>query len=428
MVPTPGVYGDVVACDFSGYYPALVVAHNLSSDSLNCQCCPDGPLVPELNYHVCQRHRLDPPEYGHQAEILHRLQGQRRWAKSVLRMAKGGRPVDAVTLAKAKAIKSEHKALGVVCFGYFRYRNARFGCAEVHQAIQCMGRDSMTKARTMAQQEGYRMVHELTDCAFLQKDGVTRDEAVQFAGRVTRSLGVPLEVEGVYRWLVLLPSKLHSTTSAVGVPNRYYGKFEDGKLKLRGIEVQRHSTAPFLHDVQMAMLDELAKADDPQGFLGRIPLALRVAKRAALQLAAREVEPARLGLTIQATRAVEEYSADTGAKAALLQLRDAGTERRPGEFVQYVITRTEGPWAGRTKPVALLGEGSTWFGPAQGTYHVDAYLRLLARQVETILAPFGYTEDSMHAWLCGRARRPEVEPLSWPAPPSYARTPVKRGP
>ena len=424
MVPTPGVYGDVVACDFSGYYPALVVAHNLSSDSLNCQCCPDGPLIPELGYHVCQRHRPENGgEYGHQAEILRRLQPQRRWAKGAIRMAKNGFPVDPTTLAKAKAIKSEHKALGVVCFGYFRYRNARFGCAEVHQAIQCLGRDAMTKARAYAQSKGFRMVHELTDCAFLQKEGVTREQANNLARQITWEVDVPLEVEGVYKWLVLLPSKLHSTTSPVGVPNRYYGKFEDGKLKVRGIEVQRHSTPEFLHDVQQRMLQVLAQADDPDGFLARVPLALRVAKRAADQLVAREVEPATLGLTIQATRSVEEYAADTGAKAALLQLRDAGTERRPGEFVQYVVTRTEGPWAGRTKPVALLGRESRWFGaPAGGgTYHVDAYLRLLARQVETILAPFGYTEDSVHAWLSGRSRRPEAEPLSRPAPPPYAR-------
>jgi DNA polymerase elongation subunit (family B) len=325
-------------------------------------------------------------------------------------------------IAKARAIKSEHKALGVVCFGYFRYRNARFGCAEVHQAIQCLGRDAMTKARSIAQAEGYRMVHELTDCAFLQKAGVTREEANNLARRITWEVKVPLEVEGVYKWLVLLPSKLHSTTSPVGVPNRYYGKFEDGKLKVRGIEVQRHSTPPFLFDVQDRMLKVLAEADDPAGFLARIPLALRVAKQAARQLIAREVDPARLGLTIQATRSVEEYSADTGAKAALLQLRDSGTERKPGEFVQYVITRTDGPWAGRTKPVELLGEGSRWFGDAAGTYHVDAYLRLMARHVETILAPFGYTEDRVHAWLSGRAKRPEAEPLSRPAPPVYART------
>lgn len=82
MVPTPGIYEDVAACDFSGYYPSLVVRHNLSSDTMNCQCCPDGPVVPELGYHVCEKVR------GHQSTILERLWPHRRWAKAVLKKAK----------------------------------------------------------------------------------------------------------------------------------------------------------------------------------------------------------------------------------------------------------------------------------------------------------------------------------------------------
>lgn len=400
MVPKPGIYEDVAACDFSGYYPSLVVAHNLSSDTLNCQCCPEGPVIPELGYHVCTK------VYGHQAEILRRLAPHRRWAKAVLRKAKTGQPGDPEEAAKAKAVKSEHKALGVVCFGYFRYRNARFGCAEVHQAIQCLGRDAMTRARAVAQEDGFRMVHELTDCAFLQKDGVTRADAMRLARRITREVGVPMDVEGIYQWLVLLPSKLHSTTSPVGVPNRYYGKFEDGSLKVRGIEMQRHSTPPFLYDAQERMLQVLAEAEDAAGFLARIPLALRVAKQAARRLIERKVPPEALGLRVQATRSVEEYAVETGAKSALRQLRDAGTERRPGEFIQYVITRTTGPRAGRARPVDLLGQGSPWFGDSSETYSADAYVRLLARQVETLLAPFGYEEESLCRWLAGRAPPP----------------------
>ncbi|MCA1810577.1 MAG: hypothetical protein LC623_01035, partial [Halobacteriales archaeon] len=372
----------------------------LSSDTLNCTCCPDGPLIPELGYHVCEK------EQGHQSEILRRLWPHRRWAKAILRKAKSTGGVGPVMVARARAVKSEHKALGVVCFGYFRYRNARFGCAEVHQAIQCYGRDGMTRARQLAQEDGLRMVHALTDCVFLHKPGLTREEVLRYARRVTDEVGVPMDVEGIYKWLVLLPSKLHSTTSPVGVPNRYYGKFSDGGLKVRGIEVQRHSTPPFLYEVQERMLDVLREADGPAGFLARIPLALRVAKQAATELRERRVPAASLGVAAQATMSVEEYAADTGTKAALKRLRDAGTERKPGERVRYVIARREGPWMGRAQPVELLDQGTGWFaGGAQG-YHVDAYLRLLARNVETLLAPFGYTEDALHDWLAGRAPRP----------------------
>lgn len=325
--------------------------------------------------------------------------------------------MDAELIAKAKAVKSEHKALGVVCFGYFRYRNARFGCAEVHQAIQALGRDGMTRARAVAQREGFATIHTLTDCVFLQKPGVTRADALRVSRRITDEVGVPMDVEGVYRWLVLLPSKTHSRNDAfssgeegglVGVPNRYYGKFEDGTLKVRGIEVQRHSTPPFLYDAQQGMLDVFAEADDAAGFLARIPRALAVAKAAAVRLQNRDVALPDLGLMMQTRMSVEEYTANTATKAALWGLRDAGTERRPGEYVKYVVQRRKGPWRGRARSVELLDKPSPWFGAVADTYGVDAYVRLLARQVETLLSPFGYTEDNIHAWLTGRRATPST--------------------
>jgi DNA polymerase II len=326
-------------------------------------------------------------------------------------------PLDPDLVEKAKAIKSEHKALGVVCFGYFRYRNARFGCAEVHQAIQCLGRAGMTQVRRIAQDEGFEMVHALTDCAFLQKKGVRRDEVVRLARRVTKETGVTMDVEGVYRWLVLLPSKTHSSASEVGVPNRYYGKFEDGTMKVRGIEVQRHITPPYLADVQQGMLDVFAEADDAAGFLARVPRSLAVAKEAARRIRLREVPVADLGLLVQATKTLEEYTVDTATTVALRALRDAGEDRRPGEYLKYVLTRREGPRGAKARPVELLREPSPWFGDPDPTYHVGAYLRLLARQVETLLSPFGYTEDGVLAWLEGRSRSPLRPPPRKPTTP-----------
>jgi DNA polymerase elongation subunit (family B) len=401
MNPEPGIHEDVAACDFSGYYPSLVVRHNLSSDSINCTCCPDGPLIPELGYHVCTKH------YGHQAEVLRRLWPHRRYVKAILRRAEHSGDVPADLVAKCRAIKSEHKALGVVCFGYFRYRNARFGCAEVHQAIQCYGRAGMTRAREIALREGYETVHMLTDCMFLHRPGITRNDALKIARRIGKEVGVPMDVEGVYRWLVLLPSKTHSTASVVGVPTRYYGKFADGRIKVRGIEVQRHSTPDWIYETQQAMLDVFQEADDATGFLKRIPRALETAKDTAEALRKRKVSAKELGIMVQATRNLEEYAANTRTKSALKRLLEGGTERNLGEYVKYVIARSDGPFEGRALPVEVLEEESPWFPvDAPRVYDVDAYLRLLARSVETLLAPFGYEEEALYRWFSGRGMRP----------------------
>jgi len=393
MVPEPGIHEDVAACDFSGYYPSLVVTHNLSSDTINCACCPEGPVIPELGHHVCTR--VD----GHQACVLRRVWPHRAEVKALLRRARV-----VVLVDRARAVKSEQKAIGVVCFGYFRYRNARFGCAEVHQAIQCLGRDGMTRARLVAEEHGFDMVHAMTDCAFLQRRGVTAADARRVARAITAEVQVPMDVEGVYKWIVFLPSKTHSTASGVGVPNRYYGKFMDGTLKVRGIEVQRHSTPDWVYEAQQGMLDVLAQAEDAAGFHERIPEALGVAKDAARRLRERSVPAEALGIMVQATRSVEEYAANTDAREALLRLREAGIERRPGEYVKYVKTRGKGAWKGRVAPVELLGQDG-WFGAAGGVDEAH-YLRLLARSVETLLSPFGYEEDALCAWLSGAAPSP----------------------
>lgn len=416
MVPTPGIYEDVASCDFSGFYPSLVVAHNLSSDTINCDCCPDGPLVPELGYHICRRHD------GHQSSILRQMQPHRRYVKAILKRAEALGDVPEDLVAKARAIKAEQKALGVVCFGYFRYRNARFGCAEVHQAIQCYGRAGMTRAREVAQSHGFQMIHAMTDCAFLHRPGLTRKDIQRVTRAISQNVGVPMDVEGIYRWVVFLPSKTHSSASDVGVPNRYYGLFSDGRLKVRGIDVQKHITPPWIYDAQQAMLDVLAQAQNAAQFRARIPLAMRVAKKAASALRDHQVRSEDLGLMIQATRNVEEYVANTNTKHALENLLEIGTVRNPGEYVKYVVARRKGPKASRALPIEVLKLPGRLGTVRANEYDVGFYLRLLARSIETILAPFGYTEERVFQWLQGAARTPSPArsgQVSRDVPPAY---------
>ncbi|MHB8587181.1 MAG: DNA polymerase domain-containing protein [Thermoplasmatota archaeon] len=402
--PTPGLYEDVAACDFSGYYPSIVVEHNLSSDTINCTCCPEGPRIPELGMHVCTRRR------GHQSEILRRLAPHRRLVKAILWRAEADPgSVEPDLIEKAKAIKAEQKALGVVCFGYFRYRNARFGCAEVHQAIQAYGRAGMTRARSIATEMGFDMIHSLTDSVFLAKPGVTRQEAMRVARRIAREVRLPMDVEGVYRWLVLLPSKTHSTTSEVGVPTRYYGLFEDGRMKVRGIDVQRHITPGWIYDAQQAMLDVFAQARNAAEFLDRIPESFLCARRAAERLMAREVDADDLGLMVQTTQDVESYVANTHTRHALLALEAAGIHRNPGEYVKYVVVRRQGSGAARAMPVELFGRESAYGAMDARQYDIEFYLRLLARSIETLLSPFGYEEGPVLEWLAGRAPTPKVK-------------------
>jgi DNA polymerase elongation subunit (family B) len=169
------------------------------------------------------------------------------------------------------------------------------------------------------------------------------------------------------------------------------------------------------------MLDVLASAPDAAGFRRRIPKALAVAHAAAMRLRRGGVDVHDLGLMVQARMDVDDYQANTATRNALARLRTQGTERKPGQYVKYVVTRRTGPGASRATPIELLGEQGP-LGTRGHAYDTGFYLRLLARSVETLLAPFGYTEDAVFAWLAGTAPSP-VAPrhraLTRPARPAF---------
>lgn len=47
-----------------------------------------------------------------------------------------------------------------------------------------------------------------------------------------------------------------------GVPNRYFGCYEDGTIKDRGIETRRHDTPPLFSRFPREVLEIMAKGDD----------------------------------------------------------------------------------------------------------------------------------------------------------------------
>jgi len=54
--PKFGIHDSVGEIDFSSLYPTIMLKHNLSGETVNCECCPDSPNhVPEVGFHICKR-------------------------------------------------------------------------------------------------------------------------------------------------------------------------------------------------------------------------------------------------------------------------------------------------------------------------------------------------------------------------------------
>ncbi len=280
------------------------------------------------------------------------------------------------------------------CFGYTGYKNARFGRIECHEAINALARDLMLRTSEIAESHRYDVIHGIVDSVWLHPRADS-DPIRTVVDHIAGSTGLTIELEGRYKWIVFLPAK----TTGVGALNRYYGLLENGEFKLRGIELRRHDTPDFINVAQEAMLGELSLAETAAEFQERLPRAINVLRWTARRILDRAIPLPAFVLTKSVTKGLDEYLVLTATVAALKQLKARGFTVEPGESVRYVLTdQASRDYEAKVKVAEFL----------DGTEEVDApaYIRLLARAGETLLAPFGYTEEKLFA-LCRDPRDAE---------------------
>jgi DNA polymerase-2 len=269
----------------------------------------------------------------------------------------------------------------VTCFGYLGYKNARFGRIEAHEAVTAYGRDKLLTAKEICEAAGYRVLHGLTDCLWIKKPGLNPGELEELCRKISEATGVKLALEGVYRWIVFLASRQDPRRP---VATRYFGVFEDGQLKVRGLICRRRDTPRFVRRAQEALLDRLATAATPEDLAALRPELEEMAADFRQRLREGDLEPQDLVITRVLSQPVEEYRVDTATVLAARQLQAAGIHLVPGEKVRYVQLERKGPKETRVQAAPFL--------ETLDRYDTGHYLELLDRALDEVLLPFGEQE------------------------------------
>jgi DNA polymerase elongation subunit (family B) len=268
------------------------------------------------------------------------------------------------------------------CFGYLGYRNARFGRIESHEAVTAFGREKLLQAKEICEAHGYELLHALTDSVWIRQPGLTEEELLALCDEITAATDVTMSLEGRYRWIVFLPSKVRPH---VAVANRYFGVFWDGTLKARGLAYRRHDVPVFIQATQWAMLDVLAEAENLADCVARIPKALEVLRDIWEQLATGHIPPLQLLVAKTVSQELEAYRVENATAQALRQLRAVGIHLHPGERVRYLIRDTRAP--NKEERVRAFPR----LGPDDG-FDVAQYQAMLLDAALELLVPFGYDE------------------------------------
>ncbi|HEX7524588.1 MAG TPA: DNA polymerase domain-containing protein [Candidatus Deferrimicrobium sp.] len=283
-LPRPGAHENVGELDFASMYPSLMDRYNIYPETVNCACCRPGLPVPSIRAHTCLRRRGLVPD------------------------------TIAPILVKRRLLKERQKA-----------------------ATEPEARELFRKRQTALKWllvVSFAFLHGLTDAIWVKKEGAAEEDYRGLSERITVETGMPIALEGVYKWLAFLPSKRNRS---VAVPNRFAGAFTNGEIKVRGIALRRSDTPPLVVALQRELLERMAKAGGLSELRAMLPELREGVDAAVSGLRGGRIPMEGLAIARRLSKAPERYVANTAAAAATRELCGRGVDLRPGSKIRYLL-------------------------------------------------------------------------------------------
>jgi hypothetical protein len=223
------------------------------------------------------------------------------------------------------------------CFGYLGFKNSRWGSIESHQCVTSYGRRYLLQARLIVEEFGFRVIAGLTDSLFIQAvdESVNNQETInELAYTISRETGIPMDVEGMFNWVVFCNVKDYPEVAAL---NRYFGYFAHGELKLRGIRTRQRSVTGLEDTFQREILDVLASAETLEEFTGKIFEATSILRRWKQRLRRGAIDSRDLVFKIKSHVGSGNYKSRTQQAIAAQNYVSEGKHVEQGQSIFYLV-------------------------------------------------------------------------------------------
>ncbi len=330
--------------DFVSLYPNIMLKKNVSSDTINCDCCKSkhDNKVPGLEhlYHLCNK-RMGIVPLSLKTVLSRRLEYKKRKNNFT-------NPQD-----KNEQLKNRYdnrqtalKWILVTSFGYLGFSNSKFGRIDAHIAVCAFARDILLRTSKIAEEHGFEVIHGIVDSIWVrERNGLTNNPSypLETSNRymnlkkdIEEQTGFSISFEGVYKWIVFDSSKANPQLPAL---NRYFGVFEDGTIKVRGIETRRHDTPQIFIDFQDELLQAISRFNRVEEIKQSTHALDDIYNKYQNLIFSRKVSLSDLTFTKRISKGIDEYSSrDTIENCVLKILSDNGKFLHAGEEIKYVVT------------------------------------------------------------------------------------------
>ena len=335
---TGAYYSPITALDFASLYPSIMCAHNLCYSTLVMN--PKYDNLPGVEYEQFGEFRFAQGVVSLLPTILTDLKAFRKKAKKLMAQAEGT-PMEAVYNGQQLAYKISMNSI----YGFTGASKGMLPLVAIASTVTMRGRQMIeeTKNYVEANFPGAKVRYGDTDSVMVEFDvqGRKGQEALDYswelgeqaAEQCTKLFKAPndLELEKIYFPYVLYSKKRYAA--------RMYEKGRDGKVSfkkidVKGLQVVRRDSCPYVRETLKKLLDLILESSDPRP-------AIELAREAARGLMEGRVEPERL---LMSKQLASEYKVPMPHVAVRdkIKARAPGSEPQQGDRVPFVIVKGPG--------------------------------------------------------------------------------------
>lgn len=372
-------YDPVTALDFASLYPSIMMAHNLcySTILLDGATHPNEEKVGEARY-VQGVPALLPA-------VLRELKQFRKQAKKDMAKAKGT-PMEDVYNAKQLAYKISMNSV----YGFTGATKGFLPLVDIASSVTSKGREMIQMTKEIIERDfpGSRVLYGDTDSVMVQFNVKGHQDPIKeswklgeiASRRVQEFLRDPneLELEKVYCPYFLYSKKRYAALKWV---------LEDGELEskvdVKGLQLVRRDTCPYVRDVCKAVLAEILKSPNP------LPI-VDMVRKARDDLLEGRVPMEKLVLT---RSLAGEYKNNNLAHVKVrdkIRERMPGSEPKSGDRIAFVLVEADG------KAAYQKAEDPEWAKEHGMKLDYAYYFKNhMKKPVQDLLEPI---IDSKHLW------------------------------
>lgn len=368
--PISGLHENICVLDFASLYPSIIISHNISPETVNCEhkeCeknkSPDGT-------HFCIK------EKGMFSEILENMLKQRlKLKREHKKKIKEEGIDDKVLFAKQWALKIILNSV----YGYLGYPRARWYSRESASATTAWARDYIHKTIKEAENEGYQVLYGDTDSVFLLMKDKTKKDLENFLEEVNEKLPgtMELELDGYYKRGIFVTKK-----EGGAAKKRYALMDEKDNLKIVGFEYVRRDWCKLAKETQKKVIELVLKKGEPEE-------AAKYVREIIKKLKDGNVPSSELAIITMLKRKVEDYDSIGPHVMAAKKAIERGKSIGVGSMLSFVITK------GKEKQ--SISEKSELLEYArEGDYDNEYYIEnQILPAVMKIISELGYTKDDL---------------------------------